>query len=160
PEKQNLSYIRGILNGYQHRGGTTSQQAEKTDASFISPGKPKTPKGSGRNTSRSGKQQIPISVDDGSGDVPTPEKMAEMMQKAQEIKDAKASAKRFGGGRNESGKSKKPQIEICTPSHQPRTPEEISLQDEEFAKLLAEAEEYEKKQLVNQEQASLSIRKI
>ncbi|MEK8212520.1 replication protein [Paenibacillus sp. FSL L8-0463] len=93
PEKQNLAYIRGILNGYQHRGGTTSQQSEKTDASFISPGKPKTPNGSGRNTSRSGKQQIPISVDDGSGDVPTPEEMAEMMRKAQEIKDAKVSVR-------------------------------------------------------------------
>nr|WP_281365931.1 DnaD domain protein [Paenibacillus phytohabitans] len=89
-EKRNLAYVRGILRGYRERGGMDKRESRKhSDASeaTVTPrnyNKPQYQRGSKR------KPKIPILLDNGSGYIPTPVEMAEMMRKAQEIKESKA----------------------------------------------------------------------
>lgn len=75
-EKQNLAYVRGILKGYRKRGGTSTEKIQGATV-HRARGKPE--------------PEIDTTPSDG-GRVPTQEELEELMQKAREIKAAKAQA--------------------------------------------------------------------
>ncbi|MEK4876934.1 MULTISPECIES: replication protein [Paenibacillus] len=89
-DKRNLAYVQGILRGYRERGGIDKPETRKPVEPLATPHVPKSYEGSRSQGGRSRKPQIPILIDDGGGSMPSPDEMAEMMRKAQEIKEAKA----------------------------------------------------------------------
>lgn len=89
-DKRNLAYVQGILRGYRERGGIDNPETRKPVEPPATQHVSRSYEGSRSQGGRSRKPQIPISTDDGGGTMPNPDEMAEMMRKAQEIKEAKA----------------------------------------------------------------------
>ncbi|MDF9841879.1 MULTISPECIES: replication protein [unclassified Paenibacillus] len=90
-DKRNLAYVQGILRGYRERGGIDNNpETRKSAGPSVTQHVSRSYEGSRSQGGRSRKPQILISTDDGGGTMPNPDEMAEMMRKAQEIKEAKA----------------------------------------------------------------------
>ncbi|WP_342477407.1 replication protein [Paenibacillus sp. FSL H7-0350] len=92
-DKRNLAYVQGILRGYRERGGMDKPEPRITVVPSATPPSPRSNERSRNQGGRSRKSEIPILTDDGSGVIPSPDEMAELMRKAQEIKETKALEK-------------------------------------------------------------------
>ncbi|MNC05964.1 hypothetical protein D3C75_534640 [compost metagenome] len=88
-DKRNLAYVQGILRGYSERGGIDKPETRKPVEPSATQHVSKSYEGSRSQGGRSRKPQIPILIDHGGGTMPSSDEMAEMMRKAQEIKEAK-----------------------------------------------------------------------
>lgn len=92
-DKRNLAYIQGILRGYRERGGMDKLESKISVVASATPPSPRSNERSRNQGGRSRKSEIPILTDYGGGAIPSADEMAELMRKAQEIKETKALEK-------------------------------------------------------------------